>query len=296
MIIKRIINKTLSFFGYKVQKISLRKNAYLGFSRWEYQRDFILSNLPNDGIILDIGSGHNPIPRANLLADFFPKKNHHRAGKLIEDRPVIICSVDRIPILSKKIEFVICSHVLEHVVSPVRAGNELGRIAKSGYIETPAYGKDILMGTGNTHRWQVVEFDGIMHFFEYSQRQKNAHTTSPVMKLLIQRDYHEWQDFFWSRQDLFNAIQLWEANPQILEFHRNGSKVMSLIPWRPVTEADLTNEPVLLTETEIEQLNSCLSTPDGLGPMNYSEGKFVDITGKITYPVRGKKIYFEIAE
>jgi hypothetical protein len=296
MVITKLIKRFFLSLGFEIRRLDTSRNRYINCSNWEYQKQKILSQLTNEGIIMDIGSGHNPVPRANILADFFPETTLHRGGPLIEDRPLIICSVERIPVLSKSIEFVICSHVLEHVESPIRAGKELSRIAKAGYIETPAYGKDIIVGTGNMHRWQVVEFEGTMHFFEYSERQNQAHTTSPVMDLWCQQSYHPWQDFFWERQDLFNAMHLWEANPVILEYHRSNRQVSPLNPWRSIVESDLPDEPILLTDREIELLNSCLSTPDGIETMKYTEGKFVNKTGNIIYPVRGKRIYFEMAK
>jgi len=294
-----IISYLNSFFklgGYEIQKIDTRQNQYLKSSNWEYQKKIVLPKLPQNGIILDLGSGHNPVPQANILADFFPEDTIHRAGTMVEDKPLIVCSVDRIPFLDKKIDFAICSHIIEHVHSPVRACNELGRIAKAGYIETPAYGKDVIVGTGNMHNWQVVEFEGTMHFFEYSQRQREAHTTSPAMELWSSRKYHPWQDFFWERQDVFNAMHLWNGAPSILEYRRKGeSKPAPLHPWVPVHEKKLPANAATLTDKEIMLLESVLATPDGKKPMRFVSGNFVNNEGSVIYPVRGKRVYFEMA-
>jgi hypothetical protein len=296
MILTKLFKKIFLLVGYELRRVNVRKNKILHRSRWEYQKGLILPQISARDIILDIGSGHNPIPIANILADYFPNSTFHRGGKLIEDRPLIVCSVNKIPLLSKSIEFVVCSHVLEHVESPVLACEELSRIAKAGYIETPAYGKDLLIGTGNMHKWQIVEFEGTMYFFEYSERQKLAHTTSPVMNLLCQKDFHPMQDFFWERQDVFNAMHLWKENPKIVEYQRTERPATILDSWEPILESELGDEPVLLTDQEINLLNSCLSTPDGLEPMKFVDGSFVNKAGNIRYPVRGKKIYFEMSK
>jgi len=295
MILNSIIRKFFLSRGYEIQKIDLRKNKYLQCSNWDYQQKVVLPHLPKDGIILDLGSGHHPVPHATILADFFPDDTVHRASAIIEDRPLIICSVDRVPILPKKIDFVICSHIVEHVDSPIRAGRELGRIAKAGYIETPAYGKDIIVGTGNMHKWQIVEFEGAMYFFEYSERQKEAHVTSPPMEMWASKKYYPWQDFFWDRQDLYNAMHLWNGQPIIIEHRRNNSVPDPLPEWVPIDERQLVNKENTLTPAEIELLESCLATPDGSDSMKFKDNGFVNEEKKIRYPVRGKKIYFEMS-
>lgn len=294
MFINSVVRKIFSPIGLEIEKI-VRKNRYLRLSNWEYQKNVVLPVLPQSGVIMDIGSGHNPVPKANILADFFPEDTVHRATSLVEDRPVVVCSVERIPMLDKAIDFAICSHIVEHVDSPIRAGKELGRIAKAGYIETPAYGKDILVGTGSMHKWQIIEFEGEMHYFEYSNRQREAHVTSPAMVLWCRKRYHPWQDFFWERQDLFNAMHLWKDSPTIVEHRRGNSKATPFPAWSPVNEGSLPDRQSTLSDKEIDLLNSCLATPDGK-PMKFKENKFVSDDGSVQYPVRGKRIYFEMAE
>lgn len=293
--LKSTINKIFSFLGYEVNKKVTQKNKYLQCNNWDYQKKHVIPYLPKGGVILDIGSGHNPVPEADILADYFPEDNLHRASSLVEDRPVIICSVERLPIANKKIDFVICSHILEHVESPERAGEELGRIAKAGYIETPAYGKDIIVGTGNMHKWQIVEFEGFMHFFEYSARQREAHITSPAMEIWSNEKYHPWQDFFWDRLDVFNAMLIWKGAPKILEYRRNTSAAPLLI-WKPVDECNLATNPCSLTDREIDLLTNVLASPDGVEKMLYSDGHFINTSGNAIYPIRGKKIYFEMGK
>jgi hypothetical protein len=293
---RQFIQKVLNFYGYEIKALDRSTNKYLTCTNWEYQQKLVEPAMPKSGIILDIGSGHNPVPKANILADFFPEDTIHRAASMVEDRPVIVCSVDRVPMLDKSIDFVTCSHIIEHVDSPIRAGKELARIAKAGYIETPAFGKDIIVGTGDMHKWQVVEFEGIMHFYEYSDRQRDGNTTSPAMHLWVSPNHHPWQDFFWERQDLFNAMHLWQNQPEIREFRRAGTSAAPMKEWVPIDTNVLPDTEMLLSEKEIDLVNSCLATPDGKTSMIFRDGRFVSDDGKISYPVRGKRVYFEMAE
>ncbi len=274
-----------------------KPNPYIHLESWDYQEPIVAPHIRTEDVVLDIGSGNHPVPRADILADYFLEDDFHRSGGVVDDRPLIACTVERLPFLSKSIDFAICSHVLEHVAHPAVAGRELARIAKSGYIETPSYGKDIWVGSGYMHEWQVVEFEGTMHFFQYSKRQHEAHVTSPVMELWMSRSYHPWQTFFWERQDLFNAMQIWHEEPAIVEHRRARSRVRDAVrhPWVPVASESLPDTPACLTDVEVRLLERCLATPDGTRPMLLRGDCFESQDGAVTYPVRGKRVYCELA-
>jgi hypothetical protein len=206
--------------------------------------------------------------------------------------------VERLPFLSKVIDFAICSHILEHVARPATASRELARVARAGYVETPSYGKDILVGTGYMHKWQVVEFEGTMHFFEYSQRQMEANVTSPMMVLWMSSRYHPWQKFFWDRQDVFNAMHIWHGEPSIVEHRRARTGPVNAVcdPWVPVASNSLPNAAPRLSEDEIHLLQRCLATPDGTRPMTFRGDRFQSEDGAVIYPVRGKRVYCELPD
>jgi SAM-dependent methyltransferase len=293
--VKAGIVRAVDALGYRVEKRAApRKNPYFHLSAWEHQKAIVEPRIPAGSAVLDVGSGHDACPRASVLADFFPGDTVHRDREIREDRPLVVCSVERLPFLKGAFDFVICSHVLEHVDSPLRAAEELARVARAGYVETPAYGKDIWVGTGHMHRWQVVEFEGALYFFEYSQRQREAHVASPVMGLWAQPDFHPWQEFYWDRQDLFNACLLWEGRLPAVEHRRAGGGARPVPAWLPVAPDKLPGSPPALAAGEIGQLEKCLATPDGLRPMRFAGEAFVDETRAISYPVRGKRVYCEL--
>lgn len=124
--------------------------------------------------VLDIGSGHLPFPLATHFADISTSDNQYgRAGepfKYIEGKPVYECNVETMPFKDKEFDFVYCSHVLEHVVSPENACCELMRIGKRGFIEAPTRGKDLFLNTAKTsnHRWAVEYAHNTLIFTEYT--------------------------------------------------------------------------------------------------------------------------------
>jgi SAM-dependent methyltransferase len=292
---KRLVKDVLKSIGLEISRVEKRKNVYLTRSAWDYQSAYVLPHCRDTGHVIDIGCGGAPSPVSSVLTDFFPDESIHRARPVVEDRPLIVCSAERMPIRDKYFDLSICSHVLEHVSDPAKAAAEIARISKKGYLETPSYGKDVLVGTGHQHVWQVVNDNGLFHFFPYTERQHQAHADSPLMSIWCQDKFHPWQPFFWERQDIFNAIQFWEDSPNVcVHGARAGSGARASSAWLPVVPERLPCLPPALSDTEITLLEACLTTPDGTETMRYWDGEFIDSTGTIKYPVRGKRVYFEM--
>jgi len=89
--------------------------------------------------ILDVGSGHRPHEDATHLLDLLPEDDSER-GKPIKrlGRPLILGTVVSMPFKDKTFDYVYASHVLEHTRDPAAACQELMRVGRAGYIETPS--------------------------------------------------------------------------------------------------------------------------------------------------------------
>jgi ubiquinone/menaquinone biosynthesis C-methylase UbiE len=109
--------------------------------------------------VIDLGSGNNPNPRANVCVDFSVSDNTHREGaKLILPSTGKFIEWDLnkypLPFKDKEFDFVICSHIVEHLQNPKRFCEEIQRIGKRGYIETPNKLYEQIYGWP-FHRWYV---------------------------------------------------------------------------------------------------------------------------------------------
>jgi hypothetical protein len=108
--------------------------------------------------VLDVGSGHNPHPRADILLDKYRKDNKNRTGKPIKiDDPKRFVQADacRMPFPDKTFDYIIASHVAEHTDRPEQFCDELMRVGKKGYVETPGkWGEKALCE--HVHRWYVT--------------------------------------------------------------------------------------------------------------------------------------------
>lgn len=97
-----------------------------------------LLNLQKNDFVLEIGSGHNPRRESHVLCDKFLFSDEQRGAPLKRDRPLVIADGHALPFRDKQFDYVICSHVLEHVQDPCLFLSEIVRVANRGYIETPS--------------------------------------------------------------------------------------------------------------------------------------------------------------
>ncbi|MCZ6676990.1 MAG: methyltransferase domain-containing protein, partial [Candidatus Poribacteria bacterium] len=124
-----------------------------------HQRGEPNMNIRSDDFVLEIGSGHNPKIRSDVLCDKFIDDDTQRGGNIVTDRPILEADGEYLPFADGSFDYVICSHVLEHVEEPDRLIAELMRVASRGYIETPSEIAERLYGWPY-HNWLVNLIDG----------------------------------------------------------------------------------------------------------------------------------------
>jgi SAM-dependent methyltransferase len=127
-----------------------------------YKRNKIIrAHLSGDmKVIGDFGCGHFANKHANVLVDFGQSKDEQRGGFKVAGGATGLRFHDLdlnqfpYPFKEKEFDFIICSHVLEHLDDPVRVCAEFSRIAKAGYIEVPSYSVDLFIRNNDAiHTW-----------------------------------------------------------------------------------------------------------------------------------------------
>jgi SAM-dependent methyltransferase len=111
-------------------------------------------------VIGDFGCGHFANQHANVLVDFGQSDDEQRGGFKVASGAAARTFHDLnlnefpYPFKEKEFDFIICSHVLEHLDDPVRVCAEFSRIAKAGYIEVPNYSVDLFIRNNDViHKW-----------------------------------------------------------------------------------------------------------------------------------------------
>ena len=107
----------------------------------------ILSNNPK-WKIADIGCGYSANKNASVIADIQDLSNFYKGKNFIK------ISGKKLPFNDKEFDFVIASHVIEHVEDFEFFVKELERISPRGYIELPTRLADnLVFENKNDHIW-----------------------------------------------------------------------------------------------------------------------------------------------
>lgn len=132
---------------------------------WRQRLELIRSwGLSPTDVVLEVGSGQNPSPRADVLCERFVADSTERNAEPPRvDRPFVVGDIYHLPFRDRSVDFVICTHVLEHLEDPLRAIAELTRVAPRGYVETPSAVWERLHSFP-FHRWFITEEEGAMVF------------------------------------------------------------------------------------------------------------------------------------
>lgn len=120
----------------------------------------------SEELVLEVGGGHNPLKRANVIADIDFYSGIHRDGMPIQvdsNRFYVQGDIANLPFSDKAFDWVICFHVLEHVENPQSACDELMRVAEKGFIEVPRKWTEYFAGHP-AHRWLIDLVDNALVF------------------------------------------------------------------------------------------------------------------------------------
>ena len=105
--------------------------------------------------ILDIGCGYRAHSNATVIADVKDLSTFYK------DKNFIKINEKKLPFKNKEFDFVIASHVIEHIEDFEFFLNELERVSSKGYIELPTkLGDNLVIENKNDHIWWF-SFDDI---------------------------------------------------------------------------------------------------------------------------------------
>jgi len=185
-------------------------------------------------LVLDIGSGGDPHPRADVLLERYVDSGYHRTVRFRRSAPVVIADIAAMPFRDGAFDYSICAHVLEHVEDPAGAAREITRVSKAGYVETPSAIHERFWPQAQ-HVWMVSEDDGGLVF----DAKTSAHGDLGLVTFFEGR---------WSRdRPLMNWLWRYEQE-FFIEHMWQGSLVVEVngVPRRWLTEAEIDELGLLL--------------------------------------------------
>ncbi len=118
-----------------------------------YVDSILLSN--RDWKVLDIGCGYSANDYATTICDIQDLSKHYN------DRNFVKLIDENLPFTDNEFDFVVASHVIEHVKDPKKFITELERVSKKGYIELPTKLEDnLVFENKKEHLWHM-DFDDV---------------------------------------------------------------------------------------------------------------------------------------
>ena len=126
--------------------------------------------------VLEIGPGATPHPFSTVFLEYkfetetelIAQSGH--VGILETNKEVLYYSGEVFPFEDNQFDYVICSHVLEHVANVPKFLSEIFRVAKRGYLEFPTIYYDYLHNI-EEHLNMLLYKDGVINWCK-----KNGYT------------------------------------------------------------------------------------------------------------------------
>jgi len=193
--------------------------------------------IKGEDLVLDVGGGLNPLSRADYVLDFLPWEFGEKIEPKFRDiwpEPYFtkekwiqhdIFSREKWPFEDKQFDFVYCSHTLEDIRDPIGVCQEIIRIGKAGYIETPSRIIESIKGIERTrycgyyhHRWLCeINQNGIEFMFKPAQLHGYTRfhlTVGPSLSRNSNR--YSWVGAFDPISNFFNIVNRWfrKINPK----------------------------------------------------------------------------------
>lgn len=168
-------------------------------------------NIKPTDLVLEIGSGNNPNPRSNVLCDLFVSDNSQRAGgfNIAIDRPFVVADCYKLPFKNKSFDYVICSHLLEHLNEPEKFIKEMIRVGKRGYIEIPNIYGERLFGW-NFHLWYCELKKGILVLTRKKTGERFGGFFHKLIaeKIWFRRFFEEHENKFYIKYEWGNKVKI----------------------------------------------------------------------------------------
>ncbi|WP_417620885.1 methyltransferase domain-containing protein [Parasphingorhabdus sp.] len=161
--------------------------------------------------VLEVGSGGNPHPYADILLEKFID-NGHRLRSVKLDRQAVLADACQMPFRTGSFDYSLAYHVLEHVKEPEKFLSELMRVSKAGYIETP-----------NVFYERLHPFD--VHVTEVAlsknklliRNKSDAVHDAFLSSLDVFQDNKQWRQFFSLHPEAFHVCLKWQGH---IDFER----------------------------------------------------------------------------
>ena len=154
--------------------------------------------------VLDIGCGYTAHDKATVICDIQDLSNFYKDKKFVKLNEEVL------PFDDKEFDFVIASHVIEHVKDVKFFIKELERVSTKGYIELPTILEDnLVFENKKDHLWHM-EFDDIKSQLLVS---KKIQYIEPMITVSSIKEFSKYfrqslvLELYWENSIEFNIVE-----------------------------------------------------------------------------------------
>jgi SAM-dependent methyltransferase len=172
-----------------------------------------IKNIKEEDKVLEIGPGDSPFHRSNVLLELVYTteadriKQFGHANALHTNKKIVYYDGNKFPFADNSFDYIICSHVLEHVEDVEFFLSEIFRIAKRGYFEYPLIVYDYL-----------YNFDVHLNFLKFTgkemlllkKRETTLNSFKPIQNFFIKTLEKNYGDFLFKIPECFHEGFEWE--------------------------------------------------------------------------------------
>ncbi len=156
--------------------------------------------------VLEVGPGATPHPRSDIFLELKYENEKERIaqsgniGLLKTDKEVVYYDGGKFPFKDKEFDYIICSHVLEHVGDADEFLRELQRVGRKGYLEFPTVYYDYLYNFPE-HQLFLFEKKGVIYWMTKEESGlQNYNTIQKFFNITCELKYYEtintFKDYF----------------------------------------------------------------------------------------------------
>jgi hypothetical protein len=185
-----------------------------------------VENLCNDKAkILELGPGQTPFSKATHFCGW------DQGSQKIDEHKHTVCdfSTQKLPYAYKEFDFIYCRHVLEDLYNPFLLVEEMSRVGKAGYIETPSPAAELCknIDSGDTD----VPWRGYHHhnFLVWVHEHKLCFARKfPIVEYAFKLEEEKLVDYLEKTPYAWNTYMLWKDTIPYKHFQHDVDFIITI--------------------------------------------------------------------
>lgn len=239
---------------------------------------------PKEGLVIDVGAGDSPCPRADCVVDRYVADDFERSGEttLSFARPLIVADGEALPFAAESIDYIVASHVLEHALDPEQFAGELSRVAAAGFVQVPSRAAELTFGW-RFHPW-LVDLDGTALHFHPRDGQ-----AAPMGTVFHDAAASDQLFGFWfaSRRSLWHHSVHWTGTLDVKAYGPSRAESTATLDVAETTATLTRLSEAGLVAGPPSHISAVLRCPEDLGALERRADRLQCLDCERAYPVAG---------